>query len=42
MYYIKYGNDCSMENLTWSDGRILNMCKDSLRDKVQEELVGVL
>ena len=30
-----------VENLSWSSDRILNTCKDLLRDKVREELVGV-
>ena len=30
-----------MENLSWSLDYILNTCEDSLRDKVQEGLVGV-
>ena len=40
-YYEKYGAYYLVENLAWSDDRVLNTCKDSLRDKVQERLVGV-
>ena len=40
-YYVMYGSDTSVENLAWSSNRILGTCKDKLRDKVREGLVGV-
>ena len=40
-YYAMYGEDRSMENLVWSSDRILNTCKEPLRDKIREGLVLV-
>ena len=40
-YYANYGAAWLVENLAWSSDMILNTCKDSLKDKVQEGLVGV-
>ena len=40
-HYLQYGVDYAVENLLWSADIILNTCKELLRDKIREELVGV-
>ena len=39
-YYSQYGQDYLVENLAWSNDRILNTCKEPLRNKILEGMVG--
>jgi len=41
-YYVMYGSNATVENLTWSTDRILNTCEGAFRDNVRELLSGVL
>jgi len=41
MYYAKYGNTYSVENLAWSGDQILGKRNGALRGKVREGLIGV-
>ena len=40
-YYSQYGLEYSVENLAWSNDRLLNTCEEPLRNKILEGLVGV-
>jgi len=40
-YYAMFGTNATVENISWSSDRILNSCKEPLRDKVRESLVGM-
>ena len=40
-YYARYGSVYSVENLAWSNDRLLNTCEEPLRNKILEGLVGV-
>ena len=40
-YYTQYGVGNTVENISWSGDRILDMCEESLRDNIQEGLIDV-
>ena len=40
-YYSQYRSDYSVENLAWTNDRLLNTCEEPLRNKILERLVGV-
>ena len=40
-YFAQYGSKYSVENLSWSAYRLLKTCKEPLRNKILEVLVGV-
>lgn len=40
-YYTMHLSETTVDNLAWSGDRILNTCKDALRDKIIEKLVVV-
>jgi len=40
-YYSEYGTEYSVENLAWSADHVVQTCKEPLRNKILEGMVGV-
>ena len=40
-YYARYGAVHTVENLSWTEDKLLESCKEPLCDKLREGLVGV-